>query len=127
LLQRRIAEAREEVTLAWRLTGSRYDRTSVRALVVRLAIAFVDREPADLFIGQLKSHLVIWPLPDYADVEARWRVRQMFDTLDPLTDDERALLRTVSEVLNSERQPSCLDDIPRWRDTPEQPLDSPWP
>jgi proteasome accessory factor A len=127
LLQRRIAEAREEVTLAWRLTGTRYDRTSVRALVVRLAIAFVDGEPADVFIGQLKSHLATWPLPDFAGVEARWRARQMFEALNPLTHDERALLTMVAEVLNSERQPSSLDDLPRWRDTPAQPLDSPWP
>lgn len=127
LLQGRTSEAREQVTLAWQLTGTRYDRTSARALVVRLALAFVDHEPADLFIGQLKRHLAIQPLLDFADVEQHWRVRQMFDGLESITDDERALLRAVAEVLNGARVPAWLDDIARWRDTAEQRLDSPWP
>jgi proteasome accessory factor A len=127
LLQGRTSEALDHVTQAWRLSGTRYDRTSVRTLVMRLAIAFLRHEPADLFIGQLKRHLAISPLPDFADVERRWRVTQMFESLEPLDADQRALLGAIAAVLNGERPQACLDDIARWRDAAEQPLDVLWP
>jgi hypothetical protein len=51
----------------------------------------------------------------------------MFESLEPLDADQRALLGAIAAVLNGERPQACLDDIARWRDAAEQPLDVLWP
>lgn len=128
LMQGRVFEAREQVTLAWWESGTAYDRTSVRILVVRLAIAFVSDEPADVLIGQLKRHLTIQPLPDYAHVESHWRVAPLLASLCPrLATEEHMLLAGVASVLNGERLVESLLAIPLWARAREQPLDTAWP
>jgi hypothetical protein len=123
-----VLEAREQVTLAWQQIGTAYDRTSVRVLVLRLAIACLSGEPPAVLIGQVKRHVAIEPLPDFANVERHWRVAPLFESLAPrLASAEHLLLTGVAEVLNGGRPRESLDRIPLWHETPEQPLDAPWP
>ena len=128
LLRGRVGDARREVTHAWVLNATNYDITSARILTVRLTIAMVDNEPGDLFLGQLKTHLAIQPLPDFADVDRRWAMSRMLEMLRPRLDGEAVdLLRAIGEVINRERPLESLDGIPRWQSTPPVPLDEPWP
>lgn len=102
--------------------------TSARILAVRLALAFVNREPVDLYIGQLKTHLTIQPLPDYSEVVARWDMARVLDSLVLLIDEaDLALLRSLVGVLNTESPVESLQEHDRWRDAPPRPLDVPWP
>jgi proteasome accessory factor A len=127
VLQGRVAEGVEEIGLAWRLTGTRYDITSARILTIRLAAAFVAREPVSLFIGQLRTHMAIQPLPDFADVDRQWRVGPLFETLAPRIDAGALdLLKAIGDLSNGERSLESMLEIPRWRDTPPVALDAPW-
>jgi hypothetical protein len=128
LMQGRLSDACEQVTLAWQQIGTAYDRTSVRVLVLRLAIALVGGEPSQVLIGQAKRHVAMEPLPDFADVEPRWRVAPLLEALVPrLTMDQHMLLKGIAEVLNGDRLVASLLGVRLWRETPEQPLDAPWP
>jgi proteasome accessory factor A len=128
LMQNRTCEARQEVTRAWRDTGQRFDVTSARIVFLRCAIALVDNEAETLFLGQLKSHLAINPLPDYADVVRRWDVARLLDVLATRLDPEAlALLRAMANVANGDRPVCSLEEVPRWRETSPVALDIPWP
>ena len=128
MMQGRIAEAREQVTLAWQHSGPRYDVTSARVLTMRLAIALICVEPPEFFLGQLKSHLIVQPLPDFADVVRRWEAGCVLDALAPrLGRDALGVLQAIVAVLNAERAVESLEDVDGWRDAPPEPLDAPWP
>lgn len=128
LIQGRAADARQEVTMAWHDAGMRYDLTSARVLTMRLTIALVDGEPEDVFLGQLKTHLAIQPLPDFADVNPLWQVTLLLEALTPKLDANALdLLRAIADVLNGNRQVESLEELACWRDAPPLPLDAPWP
>jgi hypothetical protein len=123
LMQGRVAEAREQAAAAWLLQGTRYDLTSARILTIRLAIAFAGSEPCALFAGQLKAHLAMWPLPDFADVDRHWQMAPVLDRLAARIEDGAiGLLRAIVGVLNGSGSIGALEDWPLWRETPAQPL-----
>lgn len=126
LAQGRFDEVDEQLTLAWRIVGSRFDLTSARILLTRLALALVRGEAPDLFIGQMKTHLLIQPLPDYADVVRRTEVGIAFQSLG-LADDDRSLLKAILSVLNGDQSQESLDVQPRWPAIASRPLGEPWP
>jgi hypothetical protein len=127
-MQGRASEAREEVTLAWQDARTQHDLTSARILATRLMIALVGGEPVDLFLGQLKTHLAIQPLPDSTDVNPLWQAGLLLDALGPRLDASALeLLRATADVLNGDRQVESLEELTRWRDAPSLALDAPWP
>jgi hypothetical protein len=128
LIQGRASDARQEVTLAWQDARTRYDLTSARILTMRLMIALVDGEPEDVFLGQLKTHLAIQPLPDSADVNPLWQVALLLEALTPKLDASALeLLRATADVLNGDRPVESLEELARWRNAPALTLDAPWP
>lgn len=128
LMQGRIAEARELVTDAWPGSSDRYDVTTARVLTTRLTIAFIERAPYRFFLGQLKSHLSIQPLPDFGDVDRFWQMKAVLDAVaQRLVPDTLTLLSTIVDVVNVRATLETLEQIPLWRDTPAQPLDAAWP
>ena len=127
MMQGRDGEAREQLELGWDVMGRRYDLTSVRILILRLTLAMMGAGPADLFIGQLKTHLAIEPLPDFADVVRRCEIGVCFGPLAPRVQDaDRELLNAIVVVANGDQPPAWLDAHPRWRDTPGRPLIECW-
>jgi hypothetical protein len=128
LMLGRVAEARQEVTLAWLAGGGRYDLTSARVLTIRLTIAMVAGEPIEIFLGQLKSHLAIQPLPDFADVSRSWQFAQPLEMVAPALDsDAFALLKSIGDVVNGDRPAQSLEEVPLWQNAMALPLYLAWP
>jgi proteasome accessory factor A len=128
LLQGRHEETEQELTRAWQIVGSRYDLTSARILIVRLALAMIRREPPDVFIGQLKTQLMIQPLPDFADVVLRSELALVFDALELRLDaDELTLLKAIVAVTQTDKAVEALGELRLWREALPQPLDREWP
>jgi len=127
LLQGRVGEAREELERGWAVIGSRFDITSVRILVMRLTVAMMEHESTDLFLGQLKTHVGIHPLRDFADVVRRWDIRLSLERLAPrLEAADAALLNALVVVANGDQPPAWLDSHPRWRDAAARALVECW-
>jgi hypothetical protein len=128
LMGGRLQEAREQLTMAWQSVGRRYDLTSARVLTMRLATAFVGDEPHELFLGQLKQHLRIEPLPDLANVAPHWQAQSILRVLTPeLNAEHIGLLRQVIAVLNCEHAIESLDEWSSWHGACARELDLPWP
>lgn len=128
LLQGRLAEARELVTDAWPRDSGQHDLTTARVLTTRMLIAMLDGEPSSLYVGQLKAHLGIWPLPDLANVDSQWQMALVLKRLEHrLEPDARDLLLAIVDVLNGAAPLEALRALPHWRDTPLEPLSTPWP
>ena len=58
----KLAEAKWLLSQAWQLKCACHDLTSTRVLVVRLAIALLESQPAEVFVGQLKTLLSLQSL-----------------------------------------------------------------
>jgi hypothetical protein len=127
LLQGRLREASALVTLAWPAADGPYDITTARVLATRLLIAILSGESRDLYLGQLKTHLGTWPLPDFADVDRRWQMAAVLRTLTTIELEDMDFLLAIVEVLNGARTPDALDSFRCWRDTVPLGLDTPWP
>ncbi len=128
LMQGRCSEADEQLRLAWQIAGTRYDLTSARVLLIRLALALLDREPSDTFAGQLKTHLALWPFENLADVTIRTDVDVAFEAIGARFEPEDlSLLKTLVGVLNGDRGLESLEDVERWRVSEAKTLDVPWP
>ena len=127
LMLGRLDEAVRVVSTAWAEIGDRYDRTSARVLTTRLILAMRLGEPTALFVGQLKTHLALQPLPDLADVDPRWTVAPALALLaHHLCDADMRLLRAITGFLNGESfEP--LRALPAWTQAFPRPLDEPWP
>jgi hypothetical protein len=99
-----------------------------RILTTRLMAAFLANEPNELFLGQLKQHLRIEPLPDYGDVSISWAAASLLRTVTARLDAPAAsFLRSLVAVLNGEQTVQSLYHWPFWADAMINPLDSPWP
>jgi hypothetical protein len=84
-------------------------------------------EPTALFLGQLKTHLAIQPLPDFADVEPRWTVAPALAVLaHHLGEAEMQLLHAITGFLNGEPF-DALRALPAWTRAFPRPLDEAWP
>ena len=124
----RLQEAREQLMMAWQSIGCEYDLTSARILTTRLATAFVAEEPYTLFLGQLKQHLTIQPLPDLANVSFHWRADSILRVLTTKVSAEHSgLLRQLVAVLNRDRAIETLDDSSCWHEAHACELALPWP
>ena len=127
LMLGRLDEAVRVVSTAWAEKGDQYDRTSARILTTRLVLAMRLGEPPALFLGQLKTHLAIQPLPDFADVEPRWIVAPALAVMaQHLGDVDMQLLHAITEFLNGESV-DALRALPAWTRAFPRPLDEPWP
>ena len=123
-----LEEAREQLTMAWQSIGRAYHFTSARILTMRLATAFAAEEPNALFLGQLKQHLTIQPLPDLANVTSHWQAESILRVLTPkLNAEHSGLLRQVVAVLNRERAIESLDAWSCWHEAHACELTRPWP
>jgi hypothetical protein len=125
LMQGRMAEAREQVALAWAQVEAepRYDLTTARVLTTRLILALIDRAPHAQIVGLLKTHLAIQPLPDFADVDRRWQMDSVLAAIAPRLDPEgHGLLDALARVLNHRRTVESLVEMPMWRDAPAETL-----
>ena len=128
LMQGHVEEARVLVTDAWPTPDEGYDLTSMRVLTIRLAIALIDDEPAGLWLGQVKTHLAIRPLPNHADVDRRWQMGPVLNALAPqLGVDAVRMLEAIVSIVNRSIVPDELNAITGWRDTPARSLDVAWP
>jgi proteasome accessory factor A len=128
IMQGRLAEARQQLTMAWQLIGTRYDLTSARVLTMRLTTAFLADERVQLFLGQLKRHVKMQPLPDFANVSNYWRAECVIRAVAPMLDEcTVGLLGQVVAVLNREQVDASLDLWQSWRDAQVCPLEFPWP
>jgi pup-ligase protein/tetratricopeptide repeat protein len=128
LLQGRLAEAKELVTNAWPRDGAQHDLTTARVLTTRLLIAILDVEPYTLYVGQLKAHLGIWPMPDLANVDSKWQMAFVLKRFEPRLEPEaHDLVLAIVDVLNGGSPLETLRAFPCWRDTPLEPLSTPWP
>jgi hypothetical protein len=79
-------------------------------------------------IGQLKTHLAIRPLPDYADVSPYWQMARLIGTLpSSIGAEARELLRAVGDVVNGDRPLAALDEHPLWKEAVPISLEREWP
>jgi hypothetical protein len=93
-----------------------------------MLIAMLDGAPFGLYVGQLKTHLRTWPLPDLANVDSYWQMTFVLERFAlTLRPDHLELLAAIVDVLNGSRAIGALTSSTTFRDAPAQPLDTLWP
>jgi len=128
ILQGKLAEAKSLLARAWQLKYGRHDLTSTRLLFVRLAIALLEFQPVEVFVGQLKNLLALESLPDHAEVVKVWDITCFIESLRPkIPPDAGDFLTALVSAMNDRTNLADLDRFPEWRNQPPIPLDTPWP
>jgi len=128
ILRGKQAEAKSLLARAWQLKCTRHDLTSTRLLFVRLAIALLEFQPAEVFVGQLKTLLALDPLPDDPAVvkpgDMTWFSESLLPKIPPDAGD---FLTALASAMNDRTKLADLNRFPEWRNQPPIPLDTPWP
>jgi len=126
--QGKLAEAKSRLARAWQLKRSQHDLTSTRLLFVRLAIALLELQPVEVFVGQLKNLLALESLPDHAGVVKVWDITCLIESLRPtIPPDADNFLTALVSAMNDRTKLVDLDRFPEWRNQTPIPLDAPWP
>jgi len=126
--QGKLAEAKSLLARAWQLKCDRHDLTSTRLLFVRLAIALLESQTVEVFVGQLKNLLALESLPDHAEVVKVWDITCFIESLRPkIPPDAGNFLTALVSAMNDRTKLADLDRFPEWRTRPPVPLDAPWP
>jgi tetratricopeptide (TPR) repeat protein len=128
IMQNQISEAKKRLTRAGQLKSGQHDLTSARILFVRLAVALLDLEPAESFVGQLKILLSRGLTPDFSGVSQTWDVAFFTEHLRPLVSPDSAdLLTAIAQALNETSDLASLNRFPIWQAQPSLPVDIPNP
>ena len=113
---------------AWQLTSRRRDLTSTRMLFVRLAIALLEFQPVEVFVGQLKNLLALESLPDRAEAWKACDITCFVESLRPkIPPDAGNFLTALVSAMKDRTKLAEVDRFPEWRNRPPIPLDTPWP
>ena len=125
--QGKLAEAKSLLARAWQLKRGQHDLTSTRILFVRLAIALLELQPVEVFVGQVKNLLALESLPDHAEVVKVWDITCFIESLRPkIPPDAGNFLTALVSAMNDRTKLADLDRFPEWRTQPPIPLDAPW-
>ncbi len=125
--QGKLAEAKSLLARAWQLKRGQHDLTSTRLLLVRLAIALLELQPVEVFVGQLKNLLALESLPDHAEVVKVWDITCFIESLRPkIPPDAGNFLTALVSAMNDRTKLADLDRFPEWLTQPPIPLDAPW-
>jgi len=128
ILRGKLAEAKWLLSHAWQLKCACHDLTSTRVLFVRLAIALRESQPAEVFVGQLKTLLSLESLEDNAEVAKLWDIACFVESLSlTLPPGAGDFLTALASAMNDRTTRAGLDRFPEWRNQPPIPLDAPWP
>lgn len=126
--QGKLAEAKSLLARAWQLKRGQHDLTSTRLLYVRLAIALLEFQPGEVFIGQLKNLLALESLPDHAEVVKVWDITCFIESLRPkIPPGAGNFLTALASAMNDRTKLADLDRFPEWRNQPPIPIDTRWP
>lgn len=126
--QDKLAEAKSLLARAWQVKRGQHDLTSTRLLFVQLAIALLELQPVEVFVGQLKNLLALESLPDHAEVVKVWDITCFIESLRPkIPPDAGNFLTALVSAMNDRTKLADLDRFPEWRTQPPIPLDAPWP
>jgi len=126
--QGKLAQAKSMLASLWQLRCSRHDVTGTRLLFVRLAIALLELQPVEVFVGQLKNLLALESLPDHAEAWKAWDIACFVESLRPkIPPDAGDFLTALVSAMNDRTKLAGLDRFPEWRNQPPIPLDTPWP
>ncbi|HEU4690080.1 MAG TPA: HEAT repeat domain-containing protein [Vicinamibacterales bacterium] len=127
LLLGRLERARRLLHRAWRWQARGPDCTAARILTLRLVIAWSQKEPTSLYLGQLKSILQAGSLSNLADVHAYWSIDAVVRGLrERLSPQQVVLLKTLVAVLNGSQKASSLEECEEYRLQPLEPVEHPW-
>jgi len=127
IMNTQYAEAKQNLLRAWKLKTNRHDITSIRILFIRLTISFLEDEPTELFIGQLKTLLRMNTLPDYADVASTWSIIYCIENIrSNLPEGIADFLTVLAEVTNDNSLINKLDIYEIWNKQENISLDESW-
>ena len=116
-MQGKLEEAKHHLAHAWELKTGQHDITSARILFVRLAVAMIESQPADPFLGPLKALLSGAPLGDFADVTSTWDIGCFVERLRPqLSEGGAELLAALAAGMNERGKLADVERFPGWRD-----------
>jgi tetratricopeptide (TPR) repeat protein len=123
------AEARRWNAEAWRLKAGQHDLTSGRILVVRIALEFFEgHRETNLYLGQLKTLLLLDPLECRGNIASTWDIPDVLEMFCAQLDDDAAeLLVDAAEALNDRTDLTSLEEIGTWNAVEATALETPWP
>lgn len=127
IMQDKLKEASTVALQAWALNASHHTQNGARVLLLRLAIAFLQSQGSEVFIGQLKT-LFIGTQPLEAGKASRvWSfVALIASVRSKLCAAESDLLRVGFAVLNDAGGLAELEMHQLWCDQRPMPLDVLW-
>lgn len=128
LMLRRAPEADALLAETWQMMAQHYAIvTPAVAFLALLSAGLQGHAPAGP-IGRLKTLLLGPALPRAAGVAHTWDVGYLLEDLrKALLEDWHDFLSALLAAINDPTQAVSLDRFALWRDTPEVPLDVPWP
>jgi len=120
----KLDEAKGYLAKAWGLKRGRHDITSARILFVRLAVALLETQPIDPFLGKMKGLLTGGPLSDHADVTRTWDIGCFIEHLRPrLGSGIGDFLIALAAAVNDRSNLPGVDSFQAWREAaPETAL-----
>jgi len=125
LAAQRFVDARRVIAEAWRLNASRHDVTSGRILFVRATLALLQRSDARLYLGQLKTLLMLDSLPRRRGTPT-WEVSDVFLLLLTAAVDGDLLIE-AGLALKDRARVERLEAVDGWKAVSPIPLETAWP
>jgi hypothetical protein len=127
-MQGKLAEGKLLSARAWSLKSGKHDITSGRILFMRLAIALLEAQSSEFYLGQLKTLLAGRPLEAAGNVATTWNITSFIESLrSTLSPTNAALLEALASALNNCHDVPNLNEFLQWKGPPTVPLDAPWP
>lgn len=125
LMQDKLGEAKRLLRRAWALMKGRHDSTSVRIMLSRLTISFLESKPSGIYLGRLKT-LLKAPPSVAGNITSTTRAAITVDYLkEQLSPGEVNLLHALFRAANDSEAVHDLNNYKIWRTTVPVPLE--WP
>jgi len=113
---------------AWQFKAGEHDLTSTRILFTRISICLLCDANAKLYLGQLKTLLIVSGLPRLSGVTRKWDARSILEPIrSKLPAGVGEFWSELFDVLIDPTKLTNLDRFEQWRAAIAEPLDAPWP
>jgi hypothetical protein len=128
LLLGRAAEARALLDQNWKAGAEQFANLTPRIPFLAYLSARVEGQPADLFLGQVKTLVTGPELPTSPDIGVPWDLGYFFEQLrERLPNGAPEILTALVAAQNDRANLPALDSFQEWVDQPPIPLDVTWP
>jgi len=112
-----ISKSVEHINLAWAMKAEAKPYVLTRLVWFKIALAFINHEPVNYFLGQLKTVL------KNNDAIMEWKMKPVLDHIkSKITDDQHDLLSALVDAMSYVEKLNLLEKFEIWRKTEPQPI-----